>query len=42
MYELFIELTDGLFWEGYAQELAETDPKRFTLEFNESLNTYSD
>ena len=41
MYELFIELTDQLFYEGYAEQLAKTDPQAFSIEFNDFLNTYS-
>ena len=41
MYELFIELTDQLFYEGYAEQLAKENPALFQFEFNEFLNTYS-
>jgi hypothetical protein len=41
MYELFVELTDQLFYEGYAEQLAKTDPQAFSIEFNDFLNTYS-
>jgi len=41
MYELFVELTDQLFYEGYAEQLAQSDPKKFQIEFNDFLNTYS-
>lgn len=40
MLELFIELTNQIFWVGYAQELANSDPALFQFEFNEFLNTY--
>jgi len=40
MLELFIELTNLIFWNGYAQELAKSDPALFQFEFNEFLNTY--
>jgi hypothetical protein len=40
MLELFIELTNQIFWEGYAQQLATENPAVFQLEFNEFLNTY--
>jgi hypothetical protein len=42
MYELFIELTDQLFYEGYAEQLAKSDPQAFLFQFNEFLNNYSD
>jgi hypothetical protein len=40
MYELFIELTDQLFWEGYAEQLAADHPEQFQLEFNEFVNAH--
>lgn len=42
MLDLFIELTDQLFWEGYARALAEENPALFQFEFNEFLNNYCD
>jgi hypothetical protein len=41
MLELFIELTNQIFWMGYAQELAKSDPVLFRFEFDEFLNTYN-
>jgi len=40
MYELFIELTNQLFWDGYAEQLAKDDPAVFQIEFCEFLNAY--
>lgn len=40
MLEIFIELTNQIFWDGYAQELAKAEPAVFQLEFNDFLNTY--
>ncbi|WP_262886796.1 hypothetical protein [Mucilaginibacter humi] len=40
MYEQFIELTDQIYWEGYAEQLAKDDPARFQLELNDFMNTY--
>jgi hypothetical protein len=40
MYEQFIELTDQIFWEGYAEQLAKENPARFQYEFAEFLNAY--
>jgi hypothetical protein len=40
MYEQFIELTNQIFWEGYAEQLAQENPIRFQLELNDFLNTY--
>jgi hypothetical protein len=41
MLEIFIELTNQIFWDGYAQQLATDNPAIFQLEFNEFLNTYN-
>ena len=41
MLELFIELTNQIFWVGYAQELACSNPSLFQFEYNEFLNAYS-
>lgn len=40
MYEQFIELTDQIFWEGYAEQLASENPARFQQELTEFFNTY--
>jgi hypothetical protein len=40
MYDLFIELTDQLFWKGYAERLAKDNPAAFQFEYNDFLNTY--
>lgn len=40
MYELFIELTNQLFWEGYAEQLAKDSPAVFQFEFGEFVNAY--
>nr|WP_283770000.1 hypothetical protein [Mucilaginibacter sp. Bleaf8] len=29
---LFIELTNQIFWEGYAEQLSASDPKKFKRE----------
>jgi hypothetical protein len=41
MYELFIELTNQIFWDGYAQQLAKENPAAFQLEFAEFANSYN-
>jgi len=41
MYELFIELTNQIFWEGYAENLASENPAEFQLEYAEFLNGYN-
>jgi hypothetical protein len=40
MYELFIELTNQIFWEGYAEQMAKENPAEFQFEFNEFFNAY--
>lgn len=40
MYEQFIELTNQIFWEGYAEQLAKENPERFQFEYNDFLSTY--
>lgn len=40
MIEVFIEVTDQIFWEGYTERLSEQDPERFLFDFNEFLNQY--
>lgn len=40
MLEQFIELTNQIFWEGYAETLAKENPVRFQMELNDFLNTY--
>lgn len=41
MLEIFIELTNQIYWAGYAQELAKSDPVLFQFEFNEFINSYN-
>ncbi len=40
MYELFIELLNQVFWEGYAEQLAQDNPAAFQLEYTEFLDAY--
>ena len=40
MYEQFIELTNQIFGEGYAEALAQDNPARFQLELSDFMNTY--
>ena len=42
MYELFIEMLDQLFWDGYAEQLAKDSPAVFQMELAEFMNLYSD
>ena len=41
MLELFIELTDQIFWDGYAQQLAAESSASFQLEFNDFMDNYN-
>jgi hypothetical protein len=41
MLELFIELTNQIFWDGYAQQLAIESPAVFNYEFNDFINNYN-
>jgi len=41
MVEIFIELTNQIYWGGYAQQLAKDNPALFQFEFNEFLNNYN-
>ena len=41
MEEPFKEFMDELFWDGFSEELYETDLERYRFEFNLFLRTYS-
>lgn len=41
MIEIFLELTDQIYWPGYAKELAKSNPALFQFEFLEFLNSYN-
>jgi hypothetical protein len=41
MYDLFIDLTNQLFWEGYAEELAKENPEAFQIEFKEFISDHN-
>jgi hypothetical protein len=41
MLELFIELTNQIFWDGYAQQLAIENPEAFKIELTEFINSYN-
>jgi len=41
MYELFIELTNQIFWQGYAEQLATENPAAFQRELTEFINCYN-
>ena len=42
MYELFIEFMNQVFWEGYAEQLAQDDPQAFQMELAEFIYLYND
>lgn len=41
MYQLFIELTNQIFWEGYAEQLATDNPAAFNIELADFINSYN-
>ena len=41
MLELFIELTNQIFGDGYAKQLAIENPEAFQIEFTEFINSYN-
>ena len=40
MITLFIELTNQIFWDGYAEQLAKNNPEVFNRELREFENLY--
>ena len=40
MYQLFIELTNQIYWEGYAEQLAKENLAGFQLERAKFTNNY--
>lgn len=41
MLEIFIELTNQIYWEGYAEQLAKENPAAFQMELAEFMNSYN-
>ncbi len=41
MLEIFIELTNQIFWPGYAAQLAKDNPAGFQAELAEFMNCYN-
>jgi hypothetical protein len=39
--DLFIELTNQIFWDGYAKQLSIDNPKQFKHELNDFLTNYA-
>ena len=42
MIQLFIELTNQIFWEGYAEQLAANNPAVFQMELADFMNAYNE
>lgn len=40
MIDAFIDFVNAIYWDGYAEQLAENDPAKYTFELNEFLNNY--
>lgn len=41
MYQLFIELTNQIFWESYAEQLAKDYPAAFNTMLADFINSYN-
>ena len=41
MIEIFIELTNQIFWVGYAEQLAKSNPAQFQLELADFMDCYN-
>jgi len=41
MIEIFVELTNQIFWEGYAEQLAIDNPAAFNIELADFINSYN-
>jgi len=40
MIDAFIEFINSIYWDGYAEQLADSDPAKFTFELNQFLDAY--
>ncbi|MGB4775699.1 MAG: hypothetical protein WBP45_11030 [Daejeonella sp.] len=40
MYDIFLDFTNQLFWDGYAEQLAKENPEKFYYELKDFLKTY--
>lgn len=40
-HDLFIDFTNQIYWEGYAESIAMEDPSRYNEEFEMFKNDYS-
>lgn len=41
MYDAFIDCLNSLYWDGYAEQLAQDNPTLFTAEMNNFFNNFS-
>jgi len=39
--EIFIDLMDQIYYPGYTESLAESDPEKYNFELNEFLENYN-
>lgn len=40
LIEIFYEFLNSIYWDGYAEDLAGTNPEKFNFELNEFLNNH--
>lgn len=40
MYELFIDIYDGLYWPGYVEQMAKAEPERLKADFDDFLSVH--
>lgn len=40
MYELFIDIYDGLYYPGYVEQMAKDHPERLKADFDEFLSVH--
>ena len=41
MMQSFVDYLDSLYWEGYAENLANENPEAFTFELNQFQDNYN-
>lgn len=39
--EIFIQHLDGIYWEGFARQLATENPEAYTFEYQQFFNNYN-
>jgi hypothetical protein len=40
MYDAFIDALNSIYWEGYAEQLAQDNPKAFNAEMNNFFDNF--